>query len=203
MIYKKTYYYFKSALSHKLCDDIIKCGFSENPNIALTGNRKPRNKIEHSHVMELRKSATSWITDIWLKNELKPYVDRANQNAGWNFNLTKPEPGQFTVYDEGQYYDWHVDSNYDVYKKGDDWNGLMRKLSVTVSLSDPLDYEGGNLEFAIDGDEPGKNLFKTCKEIFTKGSIVIFPSYVWHRITPVTKGRRLSLVQWNMGPGYV
>ena len=48
MIYKKTYYYFKSALSHKLCDDIIKCGFSENPNIALTGNRKPRNKIEHS-----------------------------------------------------------------------------------------------------------------------------------------------------------
>ena len=79
----------------------------------------------------------------------------------------------------------------------------MRKLSVTVSLSDPLDYEGGNLEFAIDGDEPGKNLFKTCKEIFTKGSIVIFPSYVWHRITPVTKGRRLSLVQWNMGPGYV
>ena len=93
--------------------------------------------------------------------------------------------------------------SYDVYKKEDDWNGLMRKLSVTVSLSDPLDYEGGNLEFAIDGDEPGKNLFQTCREIFTKGSIVVFPSYVWHRITPVTKGRRLSLVQWNMGPGYV
>ena len=203
MIYKKTYYYFKSALSHKLCDDIIKCGFSLNPNIALTGDRKPRNKIEHSHVMKLRKSSTSWIDDVWLKKELKPYVDRANQKAGWNFNLTKPEPSQFTVYDEGQYYDWHIDSSYDVYKKEDDWNGLMRKLSVTVSLSDPLDYEGGNLEFAIDGDEPGKNLFQTCREIFTKGSIVVFPSYVWHRITPVIKGRRLSLVQWNMGPGYV
>ena len=70
MIYKKTYYYFKSALSHKLCDDIIKCGFSLNPNIALTGDRKPRNKIEHSHVMKLRKSSTSWIDDVWLKKEL-------------------------------------------------------------------------------------------------------------------------------------
>ena len=62
----------------------------------------------------------------------------------------------------------YIDSSYDVYKKEDDWNGLMRKLSVTVSLSDPLDYEGGNLEFAIDGDGSGKNLFQTCREIFTK-----------------------------------
>ena len=48
-----------------------------NPNIALTGDRKPRNKIEHSHVMKLRKSSTSWIDDVWLKKELKPYVDRS------------------------------------------------------------------------------------------------------------------------------
>ena len=41
-----------------------------------------------------------------------------------------------------------------------------------------------------------------CKEILPKGSIVIFPSYIWHRVSPVTKGTRLSLVQWNLGPGF-
>ena len=139
--------------------------------------------------------------DSWLKNELKPYVDRANQKAGWNFNLTKPEPGQFTVYDEGQYYDWHVDSNYDVYKKGDDWNGLMRKLSVTVNLTNPRNYKGGNLKFDMGPHHPKR--YHTCTEIRPRGSVIVFPSHLYHQVTPVTEGTRYSLVMWNLGRPFV
>ena len=79
----------------------------------------------------------------------------------------------------------------------------MRKLSVTVSLSDPEDYEGGVLEFDLrnTGQINTSEIIK-CKEILPKGSIVVFPSYTWHRVSPVTKGTRLSLVQWNLGPGF-
>ena len=79
----------------------------------------------------------------------------------------------------------------------------MRKLSVTVSLSNPEDYEGGLLEFDLRNiDEINTNNIIKCKEILPKGSIVVFPSYTWHRVSPVTSGTRLSLVQWNLGPGF-
>ena len=79
----------------------------------------------------------------------------------------------------------------------------MRKLSVTVSLSDPKDYEGGFLQFDLrNKGEINTSEVITCKEIMSRGSIVVFPSYTWHRVSPVTKGTRLSLVQWNFGPGY-
>jgi PKHD-type hydroxylase len=203
MIYKKTYYFFKSALSNKICDDIISEGFSRSPGTALTGKEKPKSKVQMENVMKLRNSSTSWISEVWLNKEIRPYIERANQKAGWNFNLTNVEPSQFTVYKEGQFYDWHQDSHGQLYDDKDEWNGLMRKLSVTVSLSDPQEYEGGRLEFAIDGIHPDKTLKSTVKEIMPRGSIVIFPSYVWHRIQPVTKGKRYSLVQWHLGPGYI
>ena len=72
-----------------------------------------------------------------------------------------------------------------------------RKLSVTVSLSDASDYQGGDLEFDC-GNIKKKRIMK-CKEIKQKGSIVVFPSFVWHRVRPVKKGTRYSLVMWNLG----
>ena len=70
-------------------------------------------------------------------------------------------------------------------------------------MSDPEDYEGGLLEFDLRniGEINTNNIIK-CKEILPKGSIVVFPSYTWHRVSPVTSGTRLSLVQWNLGPGF-
>ena len=83
-----------------------------------------------------------------------------------------------------------------------DWPNLIRKLSVTVSLSHPKEYEGGYLQFAATRDW-GDTFKLQCTEILPRGSICVFPSYTWHRVSPVTKGRRLSLVQWNLGEGYV
>jgi PKHD-type hydroxylase len=204
MKYQKTYYYFKSALSNILCDKIVKEGMSNNKKIAGIGSIDPRTKHEVEEVKTIRDSNISWISDVWLKILLEPYIQKANHMAGWNFDLVDSEDCQFTIYNQGQYYGWHTDTDGNLYYgKGNGWNNLMRKLSVTVSLSDPEDYEGGVLEFDLrNTGQINTSEIIRCKEILPKGSIVVFPSYTWHRVSPVTKGTRLSLVQWNLGPGF-
>ncbi len=76
--------------------------------------------------------------------------------------------------------------------------GKIRKLSVTVSLSDPANYDGGNLKFDF-GPHGEKERFYTCEEIRPRGSVIIFPSHIYHQVTPVTRGTRYSLVAWNLG----
>ena len=78
-------------------------------------------------------------------------------------------------------------------------HGKIRKLSVTVSLSDETEYEGGDFEFDFRNNDKGANQPLICKEIKPKGSIVVFPSFVWHRVKPVISGTRYSLVMWNLG----
>ena len=81
--------------------------------------------------------------------------------------------------------------------------GKVRKLSVTCQLTDGSEYKGGELEFDFRDYNPNmrdesKHLVQ-AKEILPKGSIIVFPSYLWHRVKPVTKGVRYSLVVWNLG----
>lgn len=76
--------------------------------------------------------------------------------------------------------------------------GKVRKLSVTVSLSDPKTYTGGNLKFDF-GPHSDGGRYHVCKEIRPRGSIIVFPSHVYHQVTPVTRGIRYSLVAWNLG----
>ena len=110
------------------------------------------------------------------------------------------ESAQFTKYKIGQYYHWHVDSldrpfntphNLAMHKK-------IRKLSMSLLLSHPDEYEGGDFEFDFSNIEQGK-IKHSLKELNGKGSIVVFPSHTYHRVTPVTKGTRYSLVIWCLG----
>ena len=143
------------------------------------------------------------MNDRWIYKEIQPYVHQANANAGWNFEWNYSESCQFTKYKKGQYYDWHCDSwdkPYIRQQPNDPSHGKIRKLSVTVTLSDPKDYKGGELEFDFRNLDPDKKPnIKKCKEILPKGSLVVFPSFVWHRVCPVKSGERNSLVIWNLG----
>ena len=200
MFYKKIFYYFKEALSEKLCNDIIQIAMDDKPDVATTG-LNIRNDEDVKNLLQKRDSYITWLNEEWIYKEIRPYVHRANKLAGWNFDIVDSEPCQFTIYNEGQYYGWHTDSSGWYYEK-EKQNGLIRKLSVTVSLSDPEDYEGGLLEFdtRIQDEPNGKSNIVPCKQILPKGSICVFPSFTHHRVSPVTKGKRLSLVQWNLGP---
>jgi len=141
------------------------------------------------------------MNDRWIYNEIQPYIHQANANADWNFQWDMSESCQFTKYTKDQYYDWHCDSWDKPYDKPDTpSHGKIRKLSVTVTLSDPKDYKGGELEFDFRNLDPDKKRnVRKCTEILPKGSLVVFPSQVWHRVCPVKKGKRHSLVIWNLG----
>jgi len=203
----KTYYWwFKSAIPPRICDDIVKYGLEHQDGIAITGGlerkrdleKQPLNKKEIKDLKKKRDSSIVWMDDRWIYKEVQPYIHQANKSAEWNFKWDWSESCQFTKYKPGQYYNWHCDSWEGVYKEKGPAQGKIRKLSVTVSLSDEKDYTGGELEFQFrNGDNP--KVSRMCKEILPKGSIVVFPSFVWHRVKPVKKGIRYSLVVWNLG----
>ena len=202
------YWYFQSALSPKLCDDIIKHGLSHKESMARTGDYNDRelSKKEVNDLKRKRNSDLVWLKDAWIYRELHPYIHKANKSAGWNFQWDISENIQFTKYKLNQYYDWHCDSWNEPYDRKDSNNpehGRIRKLSMTCQLTDGSEYEGGELEFDFRDYEPYmRDESKHCKkatEILPKGSIIVFPSFVWHRVKPITKGTRYSLVMWNLG----
>jgi PKHD-type hydroxylase len=202
------YYYFQSALTPRFCDELIKYGISQQEQLALTGGQTDKvNKgkpLDDKDIIDLKKKRDSnivWLSDRWIYKEIQPFIHQANQLAGWNFEWSFSEACQFTKYKLNQFYDWHADSWETPYANKDnpDTFGKIRKLSVTCSLSAPEDYEGGELEFDFRNTDPDKPAIRKCAEIKPRGSIVVFPSHVWHRVKPVTKGTRYSLVIWNLG----
>jgi len=166
----------------------------------------------------VRDSAISWLNDSWIYDKIYPFVIEANTKAGWNYDFDSAEELQFTTYQNGGFYGWHRDggschkSAYlknvpdeekikgkeKYYTTNDDLVGKIRKLSLTINLSKPEDYEGGNLKFDW-GDHQKNNRLYECKEIRPQGSLVVFPSFWYHQVTPVTKGKRHSLVCWVLG----
>jgi len=199
---KYYYWYFQSAIPERICDDIVRYGKEQEKQMAVTGNKQLEELSEEDlkNVQKKRKSDVVWMQDRWIYNEIQPYINTANVNAGWNFDWDWSESCQFTEYKKGQFYDWHCDSYEEPYNNPENLNthGKYRKLSMTISLSDPSEYKGGDLEFDFrNTDEVSQP--RICEEIRAKGSVVVFPSFVWHRVTPVTKGTRHSLVCWNLG----
>ena len=169
----------------------------------------------------IRDSEITWMNDQWLYELVYPFLREANQEAGWKYQFGDSESFQFTKYGKGQFYGWHADGNschFGKYKRAipgvtpKDNNGMypkgltdnprmvgkIRKLSMTINLNAPGDYEGGNLKFDYGPHTTGER-YHECTEIRPQGSIIIFPSYVYHQVTPVTSGTRYSLVLWTLG----
>jgi len=167
----------------------------------------------------IRDSEISWLTEQWIYELVMPHVNTANKISGWNFDLENAESFQFTKYGLNQFYGWHSDgsgchkSAYKRYYPGVNGEGLtptkghtpephnvgkVRKLSVTINLNAPDEYDGGLLNFDY-GPHTSGDRYKECTEIKPQGSIIVFPSFLYHQVTPVTKGTRYSLVLWVTG----
>ena len=200
------YWYFKSAIPHRICDDIVRYGKSLQDGMATTGGYGDPKKLNKDQIKDLKKKRDSdvvWMNDQWIYKEIHPYIHKANEAAGWNFQWDWSESCQFTKYNKGQYYDWHCDGFDQPFVRENpnaQDHGKIRKLSATISLSDPKEYKGGELEFDFRNKDPHKKPnIRKCTEILPKGSLVVFPGFVWHRVCPVKKGTRYSLVIWNLG----
>jgi len=198
------FWYFKSALTPRFCDEVIKYGLAKKETMAFTGlKNKPLDKEEIKDLKRRRNSDLVWLDDLWIYKEIHPFVHQANKNAGWNFEWDRSESCQFTKYKLNHYYDWHCDSWNRPYDKEELNPGKIRKLSMTCQLTDGSEYRGGELEFDFRQYDPpqrdeSKHLRKAT-EIMPKGSIIVFPSFVWHRVKPITRGVRYSLVAWHLG----
>jgi len=199
---------------------------SANPNNAPQGeltSQQLKTKGLDVNSTYIRDSKVSWLRDQWLYDLFLPYIEKANIAAGWNWEWDYSENFQFTIYEPGQFYSWHKDGvsdNTGIYKRYiygitqepldknnqppfqyvTDTNmvGKVRKISMTVSLNDSAEYDGGNLKFDF-GHHTNGEQFHECEEIRPKGSIIVFPSFLDHCVTPVTRGTRYSLVLWCLG----
>jgi PKHD-type hydroxylase len=142
-----------------------------------------------------RKSNIKWIPQneswFWLYEKLANMAVEANSTI-WNFDLnTIPEMIQYTEYHApAGHYDWHADIGPGILSN--------RKVSITVQLSEPDEYEGGNLELFRGGSMEGP--FESAPR--SAGCVYLFPSYMMHRVTPVTRGTRKSFVLWLGGGHY-
>ena len=173
----KYFHIFEKALSKDFCEYLIKSIDWDKSNTA----RVDRNNHE------IDKNAR--ITNIYWEELLSPigcvvqsYIIEANKN--WNYDIRRLEKVQMSQYGIGGHYDWHIDSKEPV-------NDEQRKLSISILLND--NFEGGGLEIHSNKDE---NVLK-CQ-----GDIVVFPSFLQHRVLPVTDGTRYTAVSWAYGPTF-
>ena len=184
----QNYYYFEDGFSKEELKKIEK-GVARLPlNTATTVGGLN---------IDTRTSRVKWVPQennwAWLYEKLADYALQANDSL-WNFNLhTLPEQIQYTEYlgSKNGKYEWHQDIG----------PGMLswRKVSITVQLSEPDEYEGGDLQMFQGGEYKEQNFINAPRKA---GCVFIFPSYMLHRVTPVTKGIRKSFVLWSGGGHY-
>jgi PKHD-type hydroxylase len=137
-----------------------------------------------------RTSHISWIPFNKMPemySTLEQIVNKTNNNHFGFEGIKITEQAQYTEYPSGGFYDWHIDS---------DIVGMneppVRKISMTCLLSHESEFEGGGLELMSDG--------KIARP--KQGQAIFFASYIRHRVIPITKGVRKSLVMWFGGPSF-
>jgi PKHD-type hydroxylase len=184
----QNYYWYKHGFNKEELEKVYN-GVSSLPfeGATLLGNQ------DVNEIKKIRSSSVKWIPKndewMWLYNKLMDMAMTANE-ALWNFDLiSAPELIQYTEYYdvEGGHYSWHQDIGIG--------SGSHRKVSITVQLSETNEYEGGDLEMWKGGDD-----YVTAER--GAGVVFIFPSYMMHRVTKVTKGTRRSFVLWVGGDHY-
>lgn len=145
---------------------------------------------------DVRDSDITWIEPnddtTWIFDRLAELVAKVNYDK-FQLDLTRFDGFQFSVYNPDQHYTWHVDTQ--ALPRED---GSFRKLSMSLMLSNPDEYEGGELGIADAGSTEHPKLFK-----HNKGTVIFFYSFVPHIVQPVTEGKRMALVTWAMGPKFV
>tara|TARA_E500000318_G_scaffold4074_2_gene4364 strand:- start:7189 stop:7779 length:591 start_codon:yes stop_codon:yes gene_type:complete len=189
------YWWFDKGVSEDFCNKIIELGDSLS---------KQQGAIQDNKLnIQTRKSDIVWLNEDWIFKKTWEFLNVANKNSNWNFDVDWCEQAQYTIYGKDQYYGWHMDQFSKPYEKTDiNHHGKIRKISMSLQLSNKDEYEGGELEFCSD-NMPGKDReFTTCKDAKNKGTLIFFPSFLFHRVKPVTKGIRKSLVIWFIGKPY-
>ena len=178
----------KPIFTPQQCQDIINMGHKQKSEEAKVGHT---DKAGGNYDTKKRITTISWIPFKEMP-EMYHMIDRTMQQANGNHfgyeGMTLTEPAQFTEYPKGGFYDWHMDADVNC-----QFEPPVRKISMTILLSNPSEFEGGDLEFMTEGNKPPQLM--QCQAIF-------FCSLLRHRVNKVKKGIRRSLVMWFGGPPF-
>lgn len=168
-------------------DELEKILFLEKLQTFQKGKTGKSNKDSDK---KIRDSEVSWLVpdanSDWLFSRLSGIISQSNHRF-FMYDIDGIESIQYTKYNENQHYTWHWDVSFG-------WQSFIRKISVVVMLSDPDEYEGGELEICYNG-----NFEDTQKLKLNKGDAVLFASWMPHKVHPVISGNRKTLVTWVMG----
>ena len=165
------------------CRQIIASGRAQKPQTAQVGMGKPGGGTD----TKKRVTTISWIPFKEMGHmyqDLNKFIQKANENHFGFGDIRVTENAQFTEYPEGGFYDWHMDCDVNMAHEPP-----VRKISMTLLLNDPSEFEGGDLELMA----PGK--FAELKQ----GHAICFASFLNHRVNPVKRGVRQSLLVWFGG----
>ena len=203
------WYVFEKSIDKKICNKIK--GLAQNrwqesavdtQKDTSAEERKTGRKGDYKPDPKTRISDIFWTTEQWVYDLTFPYMYEANQRAGWNLIIKAAESMQITRYKKGGFYSFHKDGNCDHLSAYDNpgnpfMHGHVRKISMSIILND--NFEGGAFEFASYNKE--KCVITPIEA--KAGDLIFFPSGMEHRVAPVTKGIRYSLVNWFVGPPVV
>ena len=165
------------------CRQIIECGRRQPPETAQVGMDKPGGGVD----TKKRVTTISWIPFKEMApmyEHLDSFIQKANRNHFGFGDIRITENAQFTEYPEGGFYDWHMDCDI-VFSH----EPPVRKISMTILLNHPSEFEGGELQVGA----------KTKPNPLEQGKGIAFASFINHRVQPVTRGVRQSLVVWFGG----
>ena len=208
MLTVNEWFVFDKAIDNKTCNKIKRLGAKQWQTASVDTQqsvskeeRRIGKKGDYKPDPKSRITDVAWTNDQWVYNTIWPFMIRANDEAGWGYEIKAAESSQITRYKKGGFYNFHRDgAGCNLSKYNNPTNAFMhdhvRKLSMTVLLSNS--FEGGDFEFTSYGKE---ECIITPVEM-NQGDIVVFPSWMEHRVAPVTKGIRYSLVTWFVGPPF-
>jgi len=170
------------------CQDIINIGHQQKIQEARVGHK---HKKSGARDVKKRITTISWIpfkTMPAMYTRIERAMLQVNGNHFGYEGMQLTENAQFTEYPTGGFYDWHIDAEINCR-----FEPPVRKISMTILLSNPSEFKGGDLEFMSEG-------YKTPS--LTQGQAVYFCSMIRHRVAKVKKGIRRSLVMWFGGPPF-
>ena len=169
----------------KQCQDIINMGHQQKAEEARVGHKDGR---QGKYDTKKRITTISWIpfpAMPQMYKRIEASMLQANGNHFGYEGMKLTEPAQFTEYPKGGFYDWHMDAEINCHHEPP-----VRKISMTILLSNQSEFEGGDLEFMAEGNKPPQLL---------QGQAIYFCSWIRHRVAKVKKGIRRSLVMWFGG----
>tara|TARA_R110000824_G_scaffold314852_1_gene501728 strand:- start:10 stop:603 length:594 start_codon:yes stop_codon:yes gene_type:complete len=190
---KYSYWLFKGALPEKDRNKVKRIAKKSGYVIATTKDSEGKSTNPDKKV---RDTHAAFSNDQYLYDLLCPFVSHANENAGWKYDLDWFESIQIAKYKKDQHYAWHRDGGGDHFGAYSDGNskGKVRKVSLVACLSNG--YVGGDLELSLQRQEEENEILYPEMKV---GDVIVFPSYVFHRSTPITKGTKYSAAMWCLG----